>query len=103
MQSQNINPKTQILLVIHDVYKFSKWLGYISNSSDKRWLKGCFHINSPVGICAFYGNAHLVKPEKSNKLFSWEKQKPKPQSKTIEKHQTIQKPHKQNRIIVSNS
>lgn len=83
------------------MYKFSKLLDYILNSSDKRWLKGSFHINSTVGICASYGNVHLVKPEKNNKLFSWEKQKQN--HKTKEEHQTIQETHKQNRITVSNS
>lgn len=83
------------------MYKFSKLLDYILNSSDKRRLKGSFHINSTVGICASYGNAHLVKPEKSNKLFSL-KNKNK-NHKTKEKHQTIQETHKQNRITVSNS
>lgn len=40
-------------------------------------------------MCVFYGNAHLVKPEKSKKFFSWEEQKQnqKNKRKYVKQHQ----------------
>lgn len=102
MQSQNI--WTQTFLLTHDSQhvQIQQIAGLYFKQFWKRWLKVCFHINSPVETCAFYGNAHLVKAEKSKKFFSWEKQKQNHKTKE-NMPKNNKKNHKQNRIVVSNS